>query len=184
MFQSLFGRQRAANRRITDVLYDAIVAAARQETFYSSWSVPDSPLGRFEMLSLHMVLVQHRLREQGDAARGLSQMLIDEFFRDVEHSLRELGIGDIGVPKRMKKLAGMFYGRAASYVAAIESGDEAALSAALSRNIRPDEADWEGAAPLASYVMLVHAALVSTPLDSMLAGQVRFPEASLEPSMA
>ena len=84
------------------------MAAARQEAFYSRWDVPDTPLGRFEMLSLHMLLFQQRMRDRGDAARGLSQTLIDEFFRDVEHSLRELGIGDIGVPKRMKKLASMY----------------------------------------------------------------------------
>ena len=67
MFQRLFGRERQANRAITDALYAQIVAAARQTVFYSDWNVPDTPLGRFEMLSLHMFLFLHRLR--GEAAR-------------------------------------------------------------------------------------------------------------------
>ncbi|TIS02967.1 MAG: ubiquinol-cytochrome C chaperone, partial [Mesorhizobium sp.] len=54
MFQRLFGRERHANRAITEALYAQIVAAARQTVFYSDWNVPDTPLGRFEMLSLHM----------------------------------------------------------------------------------------------------------------------------------
>jgi cytochrome b pre-mRNA-processing protein 3 len=184
MFQSLFSRTRAANRRIADDLYGEIVAAARQESLYSRWDVPDSPLGRFEMLSLHMVLFQQRMRDRGDAARGLSQTLIDEFFRDVEHSLRELGIGDIGVPKRMKKLASMYYGRAASYVAAIGAGDEQALAAALSRNVRPTDGDWPQASALARYVIAASAALESQPLDDILAGRITFPDASVEPIAA
>ncbi len=111
MFQRLFG-QRHANRTITDALYRQIVAAARQPLFYSAWNVPDTPLGRFEMLSVHMFLFLHRMRREEGASREIAQVLTDEFFRDVEHSLRELGIGDLGVPKRMKKLARMFYGRA------------------------------------------------------------------------
>ena len=68
MFQRLFGRERNANRVITEALYASIVAAARQEVFYSDWQAPDTPLGRFEVLSLHMFLFQHRMRgEQGPA---------------------------------------------------------------------------------------------------------------------
>jgi len=123
MFQRLFGRERNANRAITEALYAQIVAAARQTVFYSDWNVPDTPLGRFEMLSLHMFLFQHRLRGEEGVAQEVAQVLIDEFFLDVEHSLRELGVGDVGVPKRMKKLAKMFYGRTAAYDDALERGD-------------------------------------------------------------
>ncbi len=149
MFQRLFGRERSANRAITEALYASIVAAARQPLFYSDWNVPDTPLGRFEMLSLHMFLFQHRLRGETGASRELAQILIDEFFTDVDHSLRELGIGDLGMPKRMKKLARMFYGRTVAYADALERGDRAALAAALARNIRPDAASWPEAGGLA-----------------------------------
>ena len=145
MFQRLFGRERHANRAITEALYAQIVAAARQTVFYSDWNVPDTPLGRFEMLSLHMYLVQHRLRGEDGVAAEVAQVLIDEFFLDVEHSLRELGISDVGVPKRMKKLAKMFYGRTAAYDEALRDDDRVALAAALARNVRPSSGGWSEA---------------------------------------
>ena len=143
MFKRFFGARRAANRAITDALYEQIVAAARQPVFYADWNVPDTPLGRFEMLSLHMFLVLHRLRGEAGVAREVAQDLTDAFFADVEHSIRELGIGDLGVPKRMKKLARMFYGRAAClWRGARARRPRDALAAALPRNVRPRRGAW------------------------------------------
>ncbi|RWD92772.1 ubiquinol-cytochrome C chaperone family protein [Mesorhizobium sp.] len=177
MFQRLFGRERHANRAITEALYAQIVAAARQTVFYSDWNVPDTPLGRFEMLSLHMFLFQHRLRGEGGAAAEIAQVLIDEFFLDVEHSLRELGISDVGVPKRMKKLARMFYGRTAAYDDALRDDDRVALAAALARNVRPDVGEWPEAPLLASYVSEASRQLAMQPTESFVAGTVAFPVA-------
>ncbi len=179
MFQRLFGHARRANREITDALYGSIVAAARQEPLYSAWNVPDTPLGRFEMLSLHMFLVQHRLRGETGVARELAQILIETFFTDVDHSLRELGVGDQGVPKRMKKLARMFYGRTASYDDALDRRDEAALVDALKRNIRPDEAGWPEADQLAAYVFAAGASLSEQGSEAICAGVLTFPVAGL-----
>ena len=124
MFKRLFGRGRAANRddhgRALRANRGGGAAAA---CFMPSWNVPDTPLGRFEMVSLHMFLVLHRLRGEAARRRDVAQNLTDTFFADVEHSLRELGIGDLGVPKRMKKLARMFYGRAVAYGEALDRGD-------------------------------------------------------------
>ncbi len=175
MFQRLFGRERSANRAITEALYASIVAAARQEWFYSDWQVPDTPLGRFEMLSLHMFLFQHRMRGETGASRELSQILIEEFFTDVDHSLRELGIGDLGIPKRMKKLARMFYGRTAAYADALERDDRAALAEALARNIRPEAKDWTQATQLAGYVADVDQALARQASDAIRSGTILFP---------
>jgi len=175
MFQRLFGRARNANREITDALYASIVASARQEAYYSEWNVPDTPLGRFEMLSLHMFLFQHRLRGATGEAREVAQVLIDEFFSDVDHSLRELGIGDMGIPKRMKKLARMFYGRTAAYADALERKDAEALAAALRRNIRPDADSWVEADLLASHVEATERALQGQELDAICSGTLRFP---------
>jgi len=180
MFQRLFGRERNANRAITEALYAQIVAAARQIVFYSDWNVPDTPLGRFEMLSLHMFLFQHRLRGEEGVAQEVAQVLIDEFFLDVEHSLRELGVGDVGVPKRMKKLAKMFYGRTAAYDDAIERGDGDALATALARNVRPDAGAWPQALPLASYVIDAARRLEAQPSESILSGTVAFPVAKVQ----
>jgi cytochrome b pre-mRNA-processing protein 3 len=177
MFQRLFGRERNANRTVTEALYERIVAAARQKVFYSEWAVPDTPLGRFEMVSLMMLLFQHRLRGEPGMAREVAQVLIDEFFTDVEHSLRELGISDPGVPKRMKRLARMFYGRTAAYTDALDRDDAAALAAALGRNVRPDASAWPEAARLADYVVMAQKALAAQSTDAICAGKLAYPEA-------
>lgn len=177
MFQRLFSRQPNANQAIADALYARIVAAARQPPLYSEWMVPDTPLGRFEMMSLHMLLLQHRLRGEPAPAGDVAQLLIDDFFTEVDHSLRELGIGDMGVPKRMKKLARMFYGRTASYSEALDSGDHAAMAAALARNVRPDAAEWPQAQRLAAYVFDAQARLRGQPGADIVAGRVEFPQA-------
>lgn len=174
MFQRLFGRERQANRTVTDALYGQIVAAARRPLFYSHWNVPDTPLGRFEMLSLHMFLFQHRMHGEQGISASIAQILIDEFFLDVDHSLRELGISDVGVPKRMKKLAKMYYGRTAAYADALERNDEVALVGALERNIRPEVQGWAEAADLASYIRSVVGHLASQPSETICAGVLAF----------
>lgn len=189
MFSQLFGNARQSlrsarkSRRATvDSLYGQIVAAARQPTFYADWNVPDTPLGRFEMLSLHHFLFLHATRGAtgADAAglREIAQELTDALFQDVEHSLRELGIGDMGVPKRMKKLARMFYGRAASYGATIDAGDREALAEALSRNIRPDAGAWPQASSLAAYAMRAYEDLRAAGISPILRGAIAFPDAA------
>lgn len=177
MFKSILSFGRRPNQAITDALYGQIVAAARQPWFYSAWGVPDTPLGRFEMLSVHMFLFLERARGGSAALADAAQDLTDEFFKDVEHSLRELGIGDMGVPRRMKKLARMFYGRAEAYRAAIEAGDRAALAAALARNVRPDDTAWKQAAALAAYMEAAAARLAAQEEAGMLAGRIAFPAA-------
>lgn len=178
MFKTLMNFARRPNRQVADALYDRIVASARQTRFYSDWQVDDTPLGRFEMMAAHMVLFLERASTGGEALRALAQDMTDEFFKDVEHSLRELGIGDAGVPKRMKKLAGMFYGRAEAYRTALLAGDQAALAAALARNVRPGGEAWAGAAPLAEYLMDALARLNDQPEDELLAGRIVFPQAA------
>ncbi len=83
--------------------------------------------------------------------RDIAQDVTDTFFLDLDHSLRELGIGDLGVPKRMKKLARMFYGRTASYADALEKQDRVAMAEALRRNMRPESETWPEAGALADY---------------------------------
>jgi cytochrome b pre-mRNA-processing protein 3 len=171
MFSRLFGRRKSGNREVVDAVYGEIVAAARQPVFYAQWGVPDTPLGRYEMLSAHLFLVLRRLREATPAGKALAQDLTDEFFKDVEHSIRELGIGDAGVPKRMKKLARMFYGRVAAYDSALAGDDEAALAAALQRNVRADAQEWAGARPLAASLAATARRLECWPESEMLRGR-------------
>lgn len=174
----MFGRlfpSRKPQSAACDPLYAAIVAAARQPRFYADWEVPDTPLGRFEMIGLHMILVQRRLQGMGEPARALAQALMDEYFLEIEHSLRELGIGDAGVPRRMKTLGKMHFGRTASYAAALDAGDVDALAAALARNVRPGVEGWTGAVPLATYAMAAARALDGQPVETLLGGRLAFP---------
>lgn len=174
MLKRLFGFADRPDRMIVDALYGEIVAAARQPFLYSDWQVPDTPLGRFEMMALHMFLFLHRLKSETGPVREIAQMSTDEFFKEVEHSIRELGIGDIAVPKRMKKLAGMFYGRAAAYDAALDANDRSALAAALARNVRPGAAEWPEATDLADYVMAVRDALAGQAASGFCDGRIAF----------
>lgn len=178
MFKQFFSQARKNNRAIADTIYEQIVAAARQPTPYSDWNVPDTPLGRFEMLSLHLFLFLHRIKGEGSAADALGQELADAFFLDVDHSLRELGIGDMGIPKRMKTLSRMFYGRATSYGRAIDAGDADELSAALARNVRPDQAEWPESRDLAEYALEANRDLATQDLATLLSGRVQFPTAT------
>lgn len=177
MFKRIFSGERAARQKITEGLYDQIVAAARQPRFYAAWGVPDMPLGRYEMLSLHLFLVLHRVRGEKGAVAEIAQELVDRFFKDLDHSIRELGVGDVSVPKRMKKLARMFYGRVAAYGEALDRGDRALLAAALARNVKPDAVTWLEAAELSRYAFVVQRGLAEQPVAEIAAGRVAFPVA-------
>ncbi len=174
MILQLFRRRSKANEAIVLRVYETIVAAARQKRFYAQFQAPDTPLGRYELLGLHVFMAMRRMKGGDPALSALSQEIADEFFKDVDHSLRELGIGDQGVPKRMKKLARMFYGRVGAYEAALDADDDAALAAALTRNIRPDLEYWPHAAALAHYMRACDDWLGKIPDEVLAAGGVSF----------
>jgi cytochrome b pre-mRNA-processing protein 3 len=168
-----FGFGRQEDTKLVDALYEVIVAAARQPVFYTKYGVADTPLGRFEVLSAHMALILRSSRTADQRVKDTVQVLNEEFFKDVDHSLRELGIGDAGVPKRMKKLISMFYGRVEAYVAAIDANDMAALATALQRNMAPDGTlkDGEG---FAKYLMNAATGIDNQMPDAFLSGHLRF----------
>lgn len=140
MIFGLFGKKNG-NRRIVEKQYATLTKAARHPYLYEVLDVPDTVMGRFEMLSIALILYFRRTAGAGDEVKAIAQEIVEAFFEDLDHSMRELGIGDQGVPKRMKKLAGMFYGRLDSYARALESADATALEAALKRNIHPENQD-------------------------------------------
>jgi cytochrome b pre-mRNA-processing protein 3 len=113
--------------------YEKIVAAARHPVLYAVWGVPDTVDGRFDMIALHAYLAMDRISD-----RDFAQNLSDELFRDMDRSLREMGVGDVTVPKKVRKMAEVFHGRAAAYRQALESGRAGAVEAALSRNVFQD----------------------------------------------
>ncbi|CAH0340288.1 ubiquinol-cytochrome C chaperone family protein [Rhizobium sp. CECT 9324] len=136
-----FFRKKRNNRAIVERQYAALTSAARAPAFYLDMHVPDTVMGRFEMLSIMLILYFRRTAKSDRSGQEIAQEIIDAFFEDVDHSIRELGVGDQGVPKRMKKLAGMYYGRLESYAAALDKNNATALEAALRRNLHPEAGD-------------------------------------------
>ncbi len=116
-------------------LYDAVVAQSRLPAFYESYGVPDSVDGRFDLICMHGYLAMDRLFDEGRKGERLAQALFDRMFRDMDRNLREMGVGDLAVPKHMKRMMKGFNGRANSYQAAMRSEDPAELLAALQRNL-------------------------------------------------
>src|ERR1700752_370334 len=101
MILSVFRRKGSAT---IDALYGAIVAQARLPTFYLAYGISDSREGRFDLIVLHQVLLARRLGRDGEAGRAVSQDLFDLFCRDMDANLREMGVGDLAVPKEMKRM--------------------------------------------------------------------------------
>nr|USU32704.1 ubiquinol-cytochrome C chaperone [Methylobacterium sp. OTU13CASTA1] len=172
MIGRLFGRTSPRERMIRD-LHARINAAARVPALYTALGVPDTVEGRFECLSLHVILVLRRLNRLPEPAADVAQDLINAIFLQLDSSLRESGIGDFGVPKRMKKLGAAFYGRAAGYDAALDAGDGDALAGALARNVLGGAAPAD-AADLARYVTASDRLLASLDLDALVEAGPRF----------
>jgi cytochrome b pre-mRNA-processing protein 3 len=168
----------ANNRSIIERLHAEIVAASRNPVFYTSYSVADSLEGRFEILTLHAWLVLRRLASLQSPATEIAQDLTDTLFRHFDVALRELGVGDMMVPKRMCRLAEAFFGRCAAYDAALACGKET-LAAALARNVYAGTAD---PSRLAGYVTLADSALAHASIDTFSRGPVPFPEPEYFPA--
>lgn len=170
--------RRIAETRTIASLYGMIVAQARQPAFYAAYGVPDTVQGRFDLLVLHLVLVLRRLDRAGERGRLFGQRLFDAFCRDLDGNLREMGIGDLAVPKHMRRFGEAFYGRQAAYLDALEASDAQAFENALARNILREGA-FGRAADLARYARAVARELDAQEEGALMRGELAFPS-SLE----
>lgn len=171
----IFGlfRRRAADPAV-ERLHDIIVEQSRQPVFYLDYGIADTVDGRYDLLILHTFLVFRHLSRGDVPDRALSQALCDRVFLDLDRSLREMGVGDLSVSKRMKKLAQKFYGRVEVYDKALAEGDDVMLAEALDRNVyRGEGAATEAALWLARYVRAADASLAGRTAG---ADAVRFPD--------
>jgi cytochrome b pre-mRNA-processing protein 3 len=168
-------RSNPDDRSIRDV-YGMIVAQARSAAFYKSYGVPDTIEGRFDLIVLHLVLVLARLDRSDSTRRGFGQKLFDEFCRDLDDNLREMGVGDFAVPKRMRGFAEAFYGREAAYLTALAATDEKNLEAALTRNIFQGTANEGGATRLANYARGTLRRLETQDERDLQRGEIVFPQ--------
>lgn len=155
-------------------LYTAAVTAARDPYFFETLGVPDTLDGRFDMVGLHVFLVVHRLHAESKAGKDLAQAVFDAMFSDMDITLRELGVGDMSVGKRVRAMWEAFNGRSTAYAAALDARDLPAMTEAVARNV------WRGtpagaAAETIAAAMLDQAAdLAAQPIADLLAGRVRF----------
>lgn len=156
-------------------LYGAAMAAARDPFLYGTLHVADTLDGRFDMLCLYVGLLIRRLQRESAPATDLAQAVFDAMFCDMDVSLREMGVGDLSVGRRVRSMWEALHGRSLAYGKAIDAGDASALAAALARNV------WRGAPPpgdaaeaLARLALAQARCLDGQPLPAMVAGTVRF----------
>jgi cytochrome b pre-mRNA-processing protein 3 len=163
--------------RIIASLYGTIVAQARVPAFYRSYGVPDTVNGRMEMIMLHAVLFLQRLEGEAAPARALGQELFDRFCRDMDESLREMGVGDLAVPRKMRRIGEAFYGRQAAYQAALAAPSDEPLAATLQRNVFAGASESAAAAArLASYVREAVRRLAALDAEGFERAEFAFPD--------
>ncbi len=162
------------HERASSALYAAAVAAARDPYLYETLGVPDTLDGRFDLLSLYAFLLIRRLQDGSEPGKALAQAVFDAMFRDMDDNLREIGVSDLSVGKRMRAMWEAFHGRAKVYGDAMQACDVSALEDALARNV------WRSAPPdgsvarLARLVLAQAAHLADQPFSVLSCGQVRF----------
>lgn len=167
-----------AHRRRAHELYVATAEASRRLEFYRELQVPDTIEGRYDLLSLHVILVLRRLKDEKQATAKFAQLLFDAMFRNVDDVLREQGVGDLKVGSKVREYAEAFFGRALVYEKALAG--EADLVDALSRNVYTEE-NAVHAANLADYVQRADAHLKTQDITALQSGAVTFPSVISHP---
>jgi cytochrome b pre-mRNA-processing protein 3 len=175
-------KQFLAKRKYGDAAHDLYVAAvnqAREPHFYRDLEVEDSLDGRFDLIIVHVFLVINRLKQlYGDnkEAEELSQVMFDIMFGDMDRSLREMGVGDLSVGKKVKAMAKAFFGRVEAYDRGLAEGG-GALEQALLRNLyRGREPKPENLTAMADYMRRQYGHLQSIPGPDLFAGHLSFAE--------
>lgn len=177
---ALFGLfRRKPHERQGFELYGAAVRAARHPVFFEALGVPDTLDGRFDLIGLQTALLIRRLHRDSDPrGAALAQAVFDAMFADMDFNLREMGVGDMSIARRVKNMWEAFHGRAQAYEAPLAAGDAAALAEALARNV------WRGAVPatapgparLAALALETDALLAAQAMETLLKGEARFPD--------
>ena len=152
-------------------LYGVVVEQARRPALYQDYGVPDTLDGRFDMVVFHLTLVIDRLRHPDRSVTAQAQALFDLFVADMDRNLRQIGVGDNSVPRKMKNIGQSFYGRFGAYTRA---KDRSALAAAVRRNVFPDGENG-AAVRLADYYMAGRALLAAHSADDIASGSIVWP---------
>ncbi len=175
-------KKRSARRQAAEKLYQMAAAQSRSPEFYGAMGVADTFDGRFDVLVLHIYVATERLNELGKEGRALGQALFDAMFRTMDLTLREMGVGDVGIPKRMQKMMKAFNGRTHVYHDALKSGNAAALQLAIARNVYRSEGEAipPGSEDLTNYILAVHEYFKSCSYEQFYNANGVFPEPAAE----
>ena len=166
-------QQRKLEGRPAERLYQSILQASRQPNLYTEFEVHDHLDSRFDMLCLHISLLMGRLRMlPEDVHKPLNQELFDRFFADMDFTLREMGVGDLGVGKRVRKMSEAFMGRLLAYTESLERNDKTELALVLARNIRRSNDCNAADSRMADYVLESCDRLSAVSDNEMQAGTV------------
>lgn len=169
-------KTRAENQRKADKLYGAIVARARCSSFYARLGVSDTPEGRYEIVVLHLFLVLERLREESHIGQALPRLLVERFVSDMDDSLRELGTGDLSVPKKVRRAAAGLYERVTAYRPFVAGGDVKGLTHLIATYVfLAEDTDWRSVA-LARYTVNAMAELARHDACAISSGKIAFPD--------
>lgn len=171
-------KRRKLIRSIAQRVYARITEQSRNPVFYRELGVADTLYGRFELVSLHTALFVRYMRQLEDIGPKVSQKLFDLMFSDIQESLRQQGVGDLGVPKKMRGLMKGFNGRLHVYKEALDRRNSNELYAALIKNVYDgDEAKHKNHANmLKAYMEKLAQALEYYALDDLEKGAISWPE--------
>jgi cytochrome b pre-mRNA-processing protein 3 len=166
--------ERRHRKRTAQNLYGSIVAQTRRPAFYAELGVPDTVEGRFELLVLHVFLVLDGLRGAGEKGEALAQQLVDIFIADMDVTMRELGVGDMAVAKKMRSLADVFYERLATYREALSEPAVVGLKQALTEHLQAGSGPDAQAEALANYVIGTRRSLDKLSWERLEVGDLEF----------
>jgi cytochrome b pre-mRNA-processing protein 3 len=168
--------RRKSVRDAAERAYQWVVEQARNPMFFKEFGVPDTLDGRFELICLHAFLYLHRLKSEQPQSAMVSQMFFDTMFADMDRGLREMGTGDLSVGRHVKRMAQGFYGRIRAYQDGLARDDDAALSAALARNLFGTVGESAvSPAAMVDYTRSAAAQLADQSAVELIDGYVRFP---------
>ena len=174
-------RQRGSIRRTAGSLYGSIVTQARSKGLYAQWGVPDTNEGRFEIIALHLVLVSRRLAGEGRRGTELGQALTEAFVVDLDDTLREMTVGDLAVPRHVKRAVAALHDRYSIYQAALASPRDDLLAAAVEQRLATlSGAEALDVPAICAYIRASARALEGQPGDEVLRGSLAWPQAGVE----
>lgn len=141
-----------------EALFARVMGQCRQPGFYLDGGVADTIDGRFDLMALHVAALVHGLRQQGEAGILAARALEEAMFANLDIGMREEGISDMGVPRRMKALTQAWFGRLQAYLKAFAAGDSGSYRDVVARNLfRGAESGERGVSVMAEYLAALSA---------------------------